>query len=399
MEVALRGIFVGVFASAMAGLLALGAGEASASHVSCGDTITADTTLDSDLDCGELSGGDPPALTIGADGVTLDLNGHMISTLCTSECAGTVVVDDSGGYDRVRILNGRIRPNGVGAAVALVGANRSVLRGLSFDETEFLDPRAGIVLSGSNRNTLASITSRNLNPGILLTDSDGNKIARSELRGEPAALTSGSGVELADGSDRNRIVDSVASGESTGLRIENSVGNRATRSRLAGDAGIVAFVADRTVIANNTLRGGFGVPALLVTADNSLIRRNTANGIWISGDGNRVKRNDVPPPFDFGIFVSAGDANVVRRNTVTGGQVDNIRVEPAATHTLIRGNVVTGANDDGIDIDAAGTIVRGNTATDNGDLGIEAVAGVIDRGGNRASGNGNPLQCVNVVCR
>jgi hypothetical protein len=62
---------------------------------------------------------------------------------------------------------------------------------------------------------------------------------------------------------------------------------------------------------------------------------------------------------------------------------------------------VTGSpeNDDGIDIEAPGTIVRGNVANFNGDLGIEAVAGVIDAGRNRAAGNGNALQCLDVVCR
>jgi hypothetical protein len=43
------GISLAIFTLAVAGLLALGAGQASASHVSCGDEITADTTLDSDL--------------------------------------------------------------------------------------------------------------------------------------------------------------------------------------------------------------------------------------------------------------------------------------------------------------------------------------------------------------
>src|SRR5215217_3471983 len=58
---------------AMSGCLALGAGQASASHVSCGDTITADTTLDGDLvDC--PSNG----IVIGADDITVDLNGHTI---------------------------------------------------------------------------------------------------------------------------------------------------------------------------------------------------------------------------------------------------------------------------------------------------------------------------------
>ena len=57
---------------AVATLLASG-GQALASHVQCGDVITQDTTLDSDLiDCP----GD--GLVIGADDVTLDLNGHTV---------------------------------------------------------------------------------------------------------------------------------------------------------------------------------------------------------------------------------------------------------------------------------------------------------------------------------
>ena len=399
-----RGIALATVVLGVAGLMAFGASETPASHVSCGDTITADTTLDNDLDCGDLSGGAPPALTIGANGVTIDLNGHMVTASCTSECGGTVVIDDRGGYDGARILNGRIRSNGVAAGVELVGADRSVLKGLSFDETAFDLPGAGIVLSDSDHNKLASITSSDLDPAILLSDSDRNEISGSRLIGEGGVLGSASAIQLADGSDRNRIVETQTFAESSGLRIEHSVGNRVARSSLAGDAGIVAFVADGTVISSNTLRGGFGVPALLLTSDDSRIRRNEANGIRISGDRNRVAHNDVSPPFDFGIFVSAGDANLVRRNTVTGqeslgAEVDDIAVASAATNTLVQGNVVTGANDDGIDVDAPGTIIRANRARDNGDLGIEAVAGVIDGGGNRASGNGNPLQCLNVVCK
>ena len=51
----------------------MGGGRTPASHVSCGDTITADTTLDSDLiDCPNNG------IVIGADDITLDLNGHRI---------------------------------------------------------------------------------------------------------------------------------------------------------------------------------------------------------------------------------------------------------------------------------------------------------------------------------
>jgi hypothetical protein len=62
-----------LLAAALLGLVALGAAPAAASHVACGDTLTVDTRLDSDLACP----GD--GLVIAADGVTLDLGGHTIT--------------------------------------------------------------------------------------------------------------------------------------------------------------------------------------------------------------------------------------------------------------------------------------------------------------------------------
>ena len=48
--------------------------EAADKQPSCGDTITADTTLDGDLiDCPNNG------IVIGADNVTLDLNGHPVA--------------------------------------------------------------------------------------------------------------------------------------------------------------------------------------------------------------------------------------------------------------------------------------------------------------------------------
>src|SRR4051794_9481152 len=80
-------------------------GQAVASHVQCGDVITSDTTLDSDLlDCP----GD--GVVIGADGVTLDLAGHLIDgDGLQGDFPGDQGVDDSGGFDRVRVLNGTVQ--------------------------------------------------------------------------------------------------------------------------------------------------------------------------------------------------------------------------------------------------------------------------------------------------
>src|SRR5829696_1302233 len=92
------------------GCLAVGPGPAFASHVSCGDTITADTTLDSDLvDCPDNG------IVIGADDITLDLNGHVIDSDGTpfsgchprrEVCDVGVVNDD---HDGITIMQGSVR--------------------------------------------------------------------------------------------------------------------------------------------------------------------------------------------------------------------------------------------------------------------------------------------------
>ena len=95
---------------AASGATAMGGGRALASHVSCGDTITADTTLDSDLvDCPNNG------IVIGADDITLDLNGHTIDgdgkplPACDPEreiCDVGVLND---GHDGVTVRDGSVR--------------------------------------------------------------------------------------------------------------------------------------------------------------------------------------------------------------------------------------------------------------------------------------------------
>jgi len=391
--------------------LAVGAGPASASHVSCGDTITADTTLDSDLDCSDLSGA--PALTIGADGVRLDLNGHTVSSACEVDCAGTAVIDDRAGYDSVRILDGTIRPNGAGAGVVLVGVDASALEGLTI--AGFPRPRGqpgvGILLSDSGRNGLGNSTITGGDPALLLSGSDRNQISRTSIDGG-IDIHIGDGIGLEDGSDHNHVVDSRVNGEGIGIGISRrggfeldssmapSVGNSVTRSSVGGYFGcILGFRAHRSVISHNSLDESRGRSSQMTSSDETVIRHNEVGaGLEIAGDRNRVAHNDISI-FSWGFVVLQGDANRIRKNRVRGGIEDGIAVASAASNTLVAGNRVTGAFDDGIDVDAPGTIIRANTAIDNGDLGIEAVAGVIDGGGNKASGNGNPAQCTNIFCR
>ena len=80
------------------------ASTAAAAPVQCGDVITEDLKLQADrTDCPD------DGLVIGADRITINLNGHEVSTDCEpAECSGRVGIDNSGGYDRVRIRNGEV---------------------------------------------------------------------------------------------------------------------------------------------------------------------------------------------------------------------------------------------------------------------------------------------------
>lgn len=86
------------------------------------------------------------------------------------------------------------------------------------------------------------------------------------------------------------------------------------------------------------------------------------------------------------------------------GIVIGPEVRGVVPDTMIRRNLVTHADGDGIQLLGpctgleTSTLTR-NVAAHNGGLGIVTVLDTTDGGGNVAAGNGNPLQCLNIVCR
>ena len=103
-------------------------GSALANHVQCGDTITQDTTLDSDLiDC------PGNGIVVGAAGVTLDLGGHTIDGAGESllEPIGVSAGSFPAGISGVVIENGSIRDFPFG--VVLGFARNSAVRNLSME--------------------------------------------------------------------------------------------------------------------------------------------------------------------------------------------------------------------------------------------------------------------------
>lgn len=373
---------------AMSGYLALGAGQASASHVSCGDTITADTTLDGDLvDC--PSNG----IVIGADGITVDLNGHTID--------GDGELEDC--------------PEGEPCDIGILSDGHA---GVTVRDGAVREFAVAVIVGGAPNNRLLHLSlTRSTFSGALIFDSPGTRF------------------------ERNTVVANGLNTDQAGVGVFSSPDSRIARNEISdnGDIGVFGQEADDIVFERNVV-SGHPEAAFLIEGSRNVFTRNrltrNAEGITVGGDENVITRNhvsDVPLSEEgggLGIFAAAGHDNLVTRNVVVraarvGIQVsllpDELEGGPGAVNTVVRHNVLRGnrdgiyvletaentliednlalaSEDDGIDVDSPLTTLTGNHALHNGDLGIEAVFGVTDGGGNKAHGNGNPAQCTNVAC-
>ncbi len=399
-----------ITAIAVAATLVCGGGEALAAQVSCGDTVTHDTTLHSDLsDCP----GD--GLVIGADNITLDLNGHTIDGDATPAGGDD---PDRGirlvGHHGVTIQNGTVQEFDRG--VRLDGASGNRLRRLVVRRSG----GRGIELTdGSDGNEIdANTSSGNGRTGIALVSSDDNVLERNTASGNANTGIAGftathnrvennviadngdTGIFWTDGSNDSRIEANVISGNVvTAMEMDFSDRNLVTRNRVArnGD-GLVVLGSNDDSVTGNLVTDAIGCPD------------GCGYGIVVDGGANNVvAANAVARMLEDGIRLDAfepdtppASGNTIRGNLVRDAGRDGIAVATQGFGTVsgsvLEGNIAIGAGDDGIDVESAATTLTRNLAVRNGDLGIEAVIGVTDGGRNRAAGNHNPAQCTNVGC-
>jgi parallel beta-helix repeat protein len=353
--------------------------------ISCGDTITVDTKLDRDLLNCPNNG-----LLIGADNITLDLNGHTISgdgklvRRCPRRqiCDGGIANDARAG---VTIRNGSVRGFGVGVGVG--GARENRVLNISSSQNTFF---GFVVFRSAQVLVRGSSGSRNIAPdgdGMGVFDSHDVRIVDNEFRRNP-----GPGLHVQASTD-NLIKGNLFSHSSPGIFLGGEErGDRADRNQVRGNrfvrnaAGVLLGIGNRNVIARNRFsrdRDGIAIE----NASGNLVARNVildarTNGIYLGLN---------EPPI-------GGANNVVRRNVVRRSGEDGFRVRREDQHSLLQGNLASRSGDDGFDVESSSTKLTRNRAVGNDALGIKAVEGVSDGGGNRASGNGDPRQCVNVAC-
>jgi parallel beta-helix repeat protein len=314
---------VGALLTAIALSLALAPGAYASKpvHASCGQTITADTTLDSDLT--KCAG---PAIRIGADDITLDLNGHTI----TGKGNG-VGVNNTAGYDGVTIEDGSI--HNFMESVALVGASDNHLRGLSLSDNRHV----GIYVQDSSaiqieQNSVVDIRFA----GIFLSRSHDIRVEGNSSSGN------GAGV-VADASDHLAIEGNVAEGNDGG--------------------GIELHESSESHVAGNTVSDNGGAGIFLDAADTNQVSSNFASqnvdGIGVIGNANTITDNQVADTSGctkgcgYGISLEAGAGNLIAQNDVRRTLRDGIRIdaffpELPTVDNVLRDNVVSDATVDGL---------------------------------------------------
>jgi parallel beta-helix repeat protein len=353
---------LGLLAALAVAVPTLSAAPALGNHVQCGDTITQDTTLDSSVICADDQPGGIPddAIVIGADNITLDLNGHVVRGSCQDFGAGVLNI----GHRGVTIENGELTgepyyPVRGYFGVRLENADDNILRNLVA-----LVCGAGsssFSLTRSDGNHISDVVTGGYRPfGILLWESNANTIEESTLGGSWA-------IELRD-SHENHIRQNSVGGAQSAMSLTDSTRNRITQNTVSGGFGIGLNRSNENVLRDN------------------LVFRTQTQAIGVAdSDYNRLTQN---------FLVDNGLPYPPREIPAS----DGLFVTSDSDETLLKHNEVIRSGKDGIVVENATTTLIANRANENGGLGISAVPGVHAHG-NKAFGNGDPLQCLNVVCK
>jgi large repetitive protein len=436
--------------------LALPASSVQADQAECGQVLTHSITLSNDL---LACAGD--GLVIGAGGITVDLNGHLV------QGAGLGAGVRNPGHHDVTIRGGAIR--NFDSGVLLSETQRNVVAGISFDQTEL----GGVHLSNADASQVRDNQIIGFSgAAVHLTGGSSSNV----LAGNAVAAGNGEAIVVEGGSDHNRIEGNTLSGSSdSGLRVDYSSNTMVIGNLVAGgsDVAITMTGAPRSVVQSNTVQGVGDAAILLTGSSGNVIRFNTLGqiadaGVVLSGVSDslikantmshagdaaislelgssnvRVIDNQASHSSDAGVFLGDGLGNVVRGNVllsnttgieVSGGSLNTIEfntasaglgsgievgqslnatvfgnttnnngtggivVDGGALSGDVRGNQAHGNGGDGITVNGLGNEVNGNLATANGGWGIYAASGVIDRGGNGARSNAEAAQCYLIVC-
>ncbi|HUR22963.1 MAG TPA: right-handed parallel beta-helix repeat-containing protein [Acidimicrobiales bacterium] len=263
------------------------AGPAQAAHVACGQTILVSTVLDSNIGpCGA-------GLVIGANNITLDLNGFTITGGPVGDGPGILLEDRTG----VTVRNGTVTQ--FDAGVAIDGGS-----GNNVNNMRILDNRGNF--------------STDFGDGIAMFATSGNRITNNQVRNNGPYDGIGMIASSFNLIDSNQVTDNLQSSSNTaGIRVEN-LGRNASNDN----------VITNNLVANNALDG---------------------IEVFAGGSRNQIRFNQIFGNARDGITVFAGGSNnIIEGNQIRSNREDGIHIRgaagtfPAPTGNQILRNVAFG---------------------------------------------------------
>ena len=364
----------------------------------CGQVVTKSIILNNDLhDC--IWDG----IVVGANGITIDLNGHLID----GKGIGAGVRND--GYDSVTITNGIVEDFDYGVML-----NQGTTRNIVEEMTVQKNQEAGIVLgrpypvepalpqpperpasydSEVNSNTIRRNNVYVNHVGVWLTNkATANVIAHNDL-----SVNGAQGVRL-ERVDLNTIdSNEIFSSGADGVLIEGSNSNSITNNALEENSGggisvtltssapAAGLPSNDNVVEGNSviLSGG---PALEIAGNsnmqltgNSLVenyaRESNGEGIKLYYARDSIVRGNDVRQNKSGIKLSTSTGTLIEDNDASESEGDGINLQSLSVSNIVRKNISNMNDGTGIYIGdetsgGSGILIEGNHAHDNKGYGI-----------------------------
>lgn len=210
-----------------------------AQAAACGDIITSDVTLTSDLDCSTGYA----ALEVFAHNVTIDLNGYILSG--TSSLAGVLMT----GYNNLTVKNGSITG-------FYAGVNANQTNALNVNNITFYELGAGVTSNASNNATIEGNKFIRADTGISIRNATAKTSANANVINDNEFFSSRVGIHICgDQADSNKITNNLI--------------------WKTADYGIQLTQVDDTKIENNQILETDGSAIQLSNSSYSNISRNT----------------------------------------------------------------------------------------------------------------------------
>jgi parallel beta-helix repeat protein len=324
-------IAVALFLGAATAILA----QAPPAHaLDCGRTLTRDTTLQSDVVSCPGDG-----LTIGANGVDLNLNGFTID----GTGLGAGVRND--GFDNVTIKNGTISDFDYGVQLN-TGTLNATVTGVTLPLIQ--------VRAMQLRNTDSSEVSQN----IIGEGSRGMLVA------------AGSTENQFSGNQFTRVSNDA-------IMVAGSPRNTFTSNRITwtGDRALAFQRSARTTLTANTIVHNADAAVTLASSPSSTVQQNR---ILDSSDAAFVASSSSFLTFQANIVRNTGDSLVLTntgQSKFIGNTLENVSdggLFVASNDNVVKDNVLTGIGDTGFDLtDSDNNLIEGNTLTTVGDAGFK----------------------------